>query len=146
MTRINAIGGGAPGVRRPGRATGGFTLPGAGTAAAAGRTAPSASIAPLIALQEQAPQPSVEERSISRARAVLEELRGLQLDLLRGQTDPTRLARLASLSESQAVQGDAALRDIVFGIALRARLELARRRPIGQERVVPASASENSMR
>lgn len=127
MTRIGAIGGGIAPARRGMRREGGFALP-LGAAAAEARSAGAAAgVSALLALQEQ-PSRAAPDRAMARAETVLDELRGLQLDLLRGRADPDRLARLAALSESAAAQADPALREALAQVALRARVELARRR------------------
>jgi hypothetical protein len=127
MTRIGAIGGGIAAPRRGARREGAFALP-SGSAAAEARAASAAvEISGLLSLQEQ-PAPARLEGAMRRAEAALDELRGMQLDLLRGQDDPERLARLAALSDSEAVKADPVLREVLSAIALRARVELARRR------------------
>lgn len=128
MTRIGAIQGGGLAVRRAARGAGGFALTGrseaAETAPAAAPVAPSA----LLALQETPMAEPAEERARRRGQAALDELRGLQLDLLRGQADPGRLERLAGLAGSAGEAADPALRAVLAEIALRARVELARLR------------------
>lgn len=125
MTRIVGLGTMMAPARR-GRAAAGFALPGAAPQAAA---APAAGIglAGLLAVPESA-GPAPAERAIRRAEAALAELGGLQLDLLRGGADPARLLRLAALAESPEALADPALREAVQGVALRVRVELARRR------------------
>ena len=61
-----------------------------------------------------------------RAASILDELNGLQAELLGGGADPARLARLAALGEGEEGT-DSGLRDAVRAVALRARIELARR-------------------
>jgi hypothetical protein len=97
-------------------------------------------VAALLSLQEEGPpvEPAG-ERAARRANAALDELRGLQLDLLRGRHDPGRLDRLAELSGSQEVRGDPELRAVVEEVAIRVRVELTRRRLSGEVRVVAAS-------
>lgn len=115
------------GPRAPSRNSGGFRLPtaepqGAGEAAAAGALAPLG----LMALQESGDAAARNRRGAARARALLKELAALQAEMLRGGTDPERLARLAELAEGEA-PADPGLADALAGIALRARIELARR-------------------
>jgi hypothetical protein len=122
--------GGAAAPRRAVRAAGGFGLPGTGSAAAAA-TSSAGDVAALLALQEGERTRDLEppaERARRRARAALDELRGLQLELLRGGADPARLERLAELAEAEETLADPALREVVAGVALRVRVELARRR------------------
>jgi hypothetical protein len=78
-------------------------------------------------------------QSLRQAESALDELRALQLDLLRGGTDSVRLARLATLAGSTDLAGDPVLRDAVAAVRLRARVELARRR--AQQARAPTDAS-----
>jgi hypothetical protein len=128
MTRIGAIGGGPSPARRGVRPAGGFALPPGAEPAEARSAGAATAVSALLALQEQPPR-AAPDRALARAEAVLDELRGLQLDLLRGRPDPGRLARLAALAESGAAPADPALREALSQVALRARVELARRRP-----------------
>ena len=115
-------------MRRGMRRMGGFALP-AGDAAAEPRSVGAANqVSALLSLQEQAPVPVKPDRALARADLILDELHGLQLDLLRGRADPDRLARLAALAESETAPADPALREALSQVALRARVELARRR------------------
>jgi hypothetical protein len=109
------------------RREGGFAVPSGATTAEARSAGAAGAVSALLALQEQ-PAVVTVDRALARAEAALEELRGLQLDLLRGRPDPERLARLAALSESEAVGAGPALREALSQVALRARVELARRR------------------
>jgi len=113
---------------RRGRAGGGFALGGGAADAAAGLVA-TGGVAALLAVQEdgRGGRRSA-ERAVERAESGLAELRGLQLDLLRGVADPARLARLAALADSPESLADPVLREAVQGVALRVRVELARRR------------------
>jgi Class II flagellar assembly regulator len=76
-------------------------------------------------LQEQGAESERDAGARRRGGAMLDELRALQADLLRGAADPARLARLARLAEGET-GADPGLREAVAGIALRARVELAR--------------------
>lgn len=128
MTRVGGIGGGALPARRAARPAGGFALP----EPPAGAPPPPASAAApvLLAVQRSDPAPSPpEERARRQAETVLDELRGLQLDLLRGRADPAALARLAALAEpAPGAVADPALRSLLAEVGLRVRVELARRR------------------
>jgi hypothetical protein len=125
MTRVGAITGGMVQARRAAR-PGGFALPSAPPELApAAISAPAA--AGLLALQATPAEPNA-ERQHRRAAATLDELRGLQLDLLNGAADPARLARLTALAESLDPRADSSLREAIGAVALRARLEIARRR------------------
>ena len=131
MAGMNGIGGTA----RPTAATGpraasrpgSFRLPGGGTAEAAESSA-LAGAAPvgLMALQEADDPAGRDRRGHARAQELLEELAALQTEMLRGGADPDRLARLAQLAEGES-PADPVLADALAGIALRARVELARR-------------------
>jgi hypothetical protein len=130
MEPIRGMGGG--GTIRGGRALrgpGGFRLPGAakasgGAEAAEGAAAPSA--IGLLALQETAPAAERDSRAQRRGQAMLDELAALQRDLLTGRADPARLHRLEALTQGDAA-ADPALAEAVAAIALRVRIELARR-------------------
>ena len=129
MSRVGGITVGTAAARRPSRAGGGFAMPGhAGT-----QDAPSASAAgavpALLALQEAPRNPGRDaEGQARRGEAALDELRGLQLDLLRGRDDAGRLQRLAALAEDAGAVANPSLRELLAGVSLRARVELARRR------------------
>jgi hypothetical protein len=112
-----------------GRVAGGFSLGGGRAAPPAELTGASAVAAlglGLLAAQEEAEAPARDAAARQRAESLLDELQGLQRDLLRGGGDPARLARLAALETGE--QGaDPVLRELVQGIVLRAQVELARR-------------------
>jgi hypothetical protein len=127
MTRIGGIQGGPAPARRVARGAGGFALPAAAGATEAAGLAPASAVSALLALQERPAEGGSGEQARSRGEAALDELRGLQLDLLRGRDDPARLERLARLAEPGGGIEDPALRGTLAGIALRARVELARR-------------------
>ena len=129
-------GGGA--TTRARRRGGGFGLPGAGGdsageagVAGAGTAAAAGPIAGLLALQEsgaQTPPESTEARARRRAGEALDELSGLQIDLLRGGADTARLERLAELAGETGEAVPPALAELLAEVRLRARVELARRR------------------
>jgi hypothetical protein len=135
MRGVGRAGGGAPvggtagGVRGSGRAGAGFSLPAAGGGGAAG-VAATAAAAPLglglLALQEGGEAARRDAAAHQRAESLLEELAGLQRDMLDGGADPARLQRLARLAPGDA-GADPTLRSIVQGVVLRAHVELARR-------------------
>ena len=118
--------GAAAGTRATSR-PGGFRLPG-GAAAEAGEASALAGAAPvgLMALQEADDPAGRDRRGHARAQEMLQELAALQAEMLRGGADPDRLVRLATLAEGEA-PADPVLADALAGIALRARVELARR-------------------
>jgi hypothetical protein len=118
--------------RRATRAAGGFALP-AGTAETAGPAASGVAAAgALLGLQEA---PARQDRqgaaALARAERTIEALGALQLGLLRGSSGAEPLARLAALAEPGEVPDDPALAALVQAIALRAKVELARRRALG---------------
>lgn len=131
--RLTAGGMAGPG-RTGGRGRSGFTLNPAGSEAAANAGA-SGVAAPvglgLLALQEHGDAGAREraardQAAQRRAESILQELQGLQRDLLRDGVDTKRLERLAAL-ETGEDGSDPFLRDAVQAIVLRARVELARR-------------------
>jgi len=72
------------------------------------------------------PQDGVDRRVERRVGSMLDELGRLQLALLDGEADPQVLARLAQAAEGEAA-ADPVLAEILAGVALRARVEIARR-------------------
>ncbi len=129
-------GGAATGVRGATvRSAGGFsvsgTSAGGGTAAAATTAATTATVAvglSLLAVQETGDRPGRDAAARRRASSILDELRGLQAELLGGRPDPARMARLAALQSGEE-GADPGLREAVRAVALRARIELVRREP-----------------
>lgn len=125
--------GGAPGPRGPARPAAGFSVGGAdkgaagqGAAPAAGTSATAAVGLSLLAVQENGGRSGRDAAARRRAAAILDELRGLQAELLGGRPDSARLARLAGLQAGEDGT-DPGLREAVRAVALRARIELARR-------------------
>ena len=119
--------------RRAARGGGRFSVaegPTDGAAAGEAESVAEASLAGLLALQEEADGSA--DRALRdgaarrRGRDLLGELAALQRDLLAGGPDPDRLARLATLAESVPDAADPRLRDAVAAIVLRARVEAAR--------------------
>ncbi|WP_158287780.1 flagellar assembly protein FliX [Falsiroseomonas bella] len=118
---------GVAAARRGARPGSGFALPEARSAASTATSA-SAGVAALLAVQdESAGSRGRRQAPLQRAALALEELRGLQLDLLRGGDDPARLARLEALAEASEEATEPALRSLLAHVRLRARVELARR-------------------
>ncbi|HYI84592.1 MAG TPA: flagellar assembly protein FliX [Acetobacteraceae bacterium] len=111
-------------------AASGFSLDGLGSGSAAAETAAASATAAvglsLLAVQENGGRTGRDAAARRRAASILDELQGLQAELLGGRTDPARLARLAALQDGEEGT-DPALREAVRAIALRARIELARR-------------------
>ncbi len=61
-----------------------------------------------------------------RGRDLLDELAGLQREMLAGDPDPARLTRLADLARDIPLAADPRLRDVMQAIVVRARVEAAR--------------------
>ncbi|MFT8245682.1 flagellar assembly protein FliX [Roseomonas sp. BN140053] len=111
--------------RRPG-ASGGFRLPGGTEETGSSATVTAASPLGLLAVQEEPDDPRARNRRAARrATALLDELAGLQAEMLGGRPDPARLERLAALAEGEGAI-DPALAEVLEGVALRARIEAAR--------------------
>lgn len=130
MVGIRGVGAGAAARAARGArgATGGFSL-GAGTegpgpAAAQAMAGPAA--VGLLTLQEAGPVAERDAHARRRGESLLRELAGLQADLLAGRADPARLRAIAALAEGET-PADPALAGAIAAIALRARIELARR-------------------
>ncbi len=131
-------GGTAAGTRAKGagRFAGGFSVGGPGAAASPGAASEAAGAATpvaaaglsLLAAQENGDRAGRDAAARRRAASILDELRGLQTELLGGRPDPARMARLAALGTGEEGT-DSGLREAVRAIALRARIELARRPP-----------------
>ncbi|MBD0273893.1 MAG: hypothetical protein ICV73_18440 [Acetobacteraceae bacterium] len=127
--------GGAVGGARgaSGRSAKGFSLGGTGADTAASATTAATATAAvgglsLLAVQEDGGGRAGRNAAARRrASSILDELRGLQAELLGGRPDPSRLARLAALQSGEDGV-DPGLREAVRAVALRARIELARRR------------------
>ncbi len=129
MGPVRPVSGGNVGAPRAVRRGSGFTLPGEAQAASVSGAAMTGALGGLLALQESLLPEPAESRARRRASAALKELTGLQLELLGGAPDPARLARLQALAEAEAEGADPALATILQEVALRARIELARRGP-----------------
>lgn len=131
MRGIGRVTGGtaAPAGRGGGaRAGGGFSVR-LGAGGAEGAAAPGG-VAPvglgMLALQESGTAMERDAAARRRADSLLQELQGLQMELLAGgAAEPGRLARLAAL-ETGEDGADPVLREAVQAIVLRARVELAR--------------------
>ncbi|MBX6742012.1 MAG: hypothetical protein IRY87_08190 [Acetobacteraceae bacterium] len=81
----------------------------------------------VLTLQESSGAAERDAAARQRAESILNELQGLQADILAGgDTAPDRLARLAAL-ETGEDGADPGLREAVQAIVLRAKVELARR-------------------
>jgi hypothetical protein len=130
MEGIRGIGAGAAARGRGVRGgTGGFRVGGATTEASAAQAAQgpaAASAIGLLSLQETAPAAERDARARRRGDAMLRELAALQRDLLAGRADAGRLQVLADLAAGEAA-ADPALAEAIDAIALRVRIEIARR-------------------
>jgi hypothetical protein len=83
----------------------------------------------MLALQEAGAEPVRDRAARRHGQAMLQLLAALQRAMLQGVGgDEAELTRLASLSAEVPVASDPALRQAVAAIALRASVELARRR------------------
>lgn len=131
MAPLRPTGFSGVGSGRPRRGTDTFALPGEGAdPAAAPELAATAATGALLSLQDAGTAPPPEPpatRARRRAGQALEELRGLQLDMLRGAGDPARLERLQRLAAEIPAGLEPGLAGLVEQVRLRARLELARR-------------------
>ncbi len=131
MRGAGRIGGGAAITgRAQGRAgPGGFSVT-VGEGAATRAATAAAPVVPLgfglLALQGGGEEQDRDEQATRRAESLLEEIAGLQRELLGATPDPARLARLAALQQGEA-GADPRLREVVAAISLRAQVELARR-------------------
>lgn len=120
---------GRAGPGREGQGKPGFTLgqPSAVTAAATAAVGAAGPVAlGLLALQEGDAAAARDQAARRRAESILQELQGLQHDLLQGEAGMKRLERLAAC-ETGELGADPLLRDAVQAVVLRARVELARR-------------------
>ena len=79
-------------------------------------------------MQENGDRAGRDAAARRRASSILDELQGLQAELLGGRLDPARMARLAALQPGEE-GADPGLREAVRAVALRARIELVRREP-----------------
>ncbi len=104
----------------------GFSVPTGGTATTAAGAAAPVSMAGLLALQEAGGDEVRDREAKRRGRELLDELAGLQRDLLSGLPDAARLSRLADLAAGSAEAADPRLRGVLQAILLRARVEAAR--------------------
>jgi hypothetical protein len=86
----------------------------------------AASAMGLLTVQELAPAGERNARAFRRGEEMLQELKALQLELLEGRAYPARLQQLARLTVGDKA-ADPVLAEAIEAIALRARLELARR-------------------
>ena len=131
MVVIRSVTGGpnVPGTRSTRGASGGFRVGGGAEESREANASSGVSAATAIGLlqvQELGPPGERDARAFRRGEDMLKELKALQLELLEGRADPTRLQELVRLSVGEK-PADPSLAEAVEAIALRARLELARR-------------------
>jgi hypothetical protein len=131
MQGVGRVTGGGAVARGSGGGRAGFAVrpeappPGMQGMAATGAVSPLA--LGMLGLQEGGERERRDTAARRRAESMLDALRALQAEMLGGGApDPARLARLAAL-ESGEEGMDPALREAVQAVALRARVELARR-------------------
>lgn len=111
------------GAARGDGATAGVSSVGGASGAAGARAAQA--VAALLSLQSG--RPGGRSRALARGARMLELLDGLRDDLLAGRVDAGAMGDLAALAERAAETDDAGLRAVCDEIALRARVELAKR-------------------
>lgn len=119
--------------RRP--VQGGFRLPDEPAKAGAVATTPAmASVVLGQGLGAAAEREEGDARARRHATAMLDALGELQLALLEDTGDPARLLRLKDLAEAAVARtADPALASIVAAVALRLRIELARRGALARD-------------
>ncbi len=118
---------------RPARASGGFSVPSAGSTAGASATTPTpapsavADVSALMALQGVEDVTERRRRAIRRGGGLLDRLEELKLALLMGEAGDGALDRLTrTLREERPVDADADLNNLLDQIDLRAAVELAK--------------------
>ncbi len=102
-------------------------MPEGGTPAGSIAPAAAAAVDGLLLLQQVEDGPTRDRQARRHGRALLEGLGALQRALLGGEDDPAALDRLAALVAHCPDAADPALRGTLAAVALRARVELARR-------------------
>ena len=127
-SRTNTVGG--PGGARRAGAPSAFTLPDEGVASRP-VSVPTASaaydVAALMALQSVEGPVERRRKAVKRGFELLDTLDGIRLDLLTGDVDPDKLARLMETLAGRAESDDPRIEALVADIELRARVELAKR-------------------
>lgn len=133
--KVNGVGGAnaTPTSRPAARSGGGFSLPGASSAAgphatsAASSTASLAGVSALMALQGVEDVTERRRRSIRRASSLLDRLDELKLAMLGGGDGAAILERLArNVAEERPEDSDAGLKSVLDQIDLRAAVEMAK--------------------
>jgi hypothetical protein len=109
----------------------GFAVPGrsdgASDAAGVGAATPASLLGAMLAVQEAEADRARNRAARRHGEAMLAELRALQLELLEGAMGQAALTRLADLADRVPAAADPGLAATVQWVALRARVELARR-------------------
>jgi hypothetical protein len=120
-----------PSEPRKTRATGGsFRVDDSTTATASAQTGPAqpaAILSALIELQDAAPRDQERRRKIAAAQWTLSLLDRLRVSLLEGRAADADLDALAAASVRGEIERDPALQSALDDVALRARVELAKR-------------------
>jgi hypothetical protein len=134
MSWIDGVG--RPGLPRPARRTAGagqgaFSVP-SGSAAASARTAgvaasSAAALDGMLALQERGDGTVQDREARRRGQDLLGALSRMQRSILAGGSDPELLRDMVALTADLPRAADPGLRRVLEAIALRARVELARR-------------------
>ena len=133
MSSVSGVGrmtAGGAGRARTGQTVGGFSL-GAGAPSGAGATSATIPVAlgSMLALQEAGAEPVRDRAARRHGHAMLKLLAALQRAMLGGEGgNEDELGRLAALATEIPAASDPGLRQVVAAIALRASIELARRR------------------
>lgn len=136
MIRVSGAGAGAPGAgpRKTTKASGGFRVDGgskaAGATTSAAPAAPMETLSALIALQSEASDDRASRAKVFvAAQRVLDLLDRLRMGLLDGDIsiDDLNALAMAAASRPPAAASDAGLDVLYDDIALRARVELAKR-------------------
>ena len=133
MTGIEAVGGSRfarSGGRTAARTSTAFAVPEGGAAASNGvaGAAPTAALASMLALQEMGGEAPEDREARRHGHDLLDALAALQRAVLTGGDDAAALERLADLAATVPQAADTRLAAMVSAIAVRAKVELARRR------------------
>lgn len=134
MIRVSGTGSSAPAssTRRTAKASGDFRVDGpkpAGAASAAGPAAPVETLSALIAIQSGGERAGRRAKTLAAAQRALDLLDCLRQGLLEGAVAIEDLDRLADLANAKLIapEVDEGLAAVYEEIALRARVELAKR-------------------
>jgi hypothetical protein len=89
-------------------------------------SAAAPSLGGLLALQEMDAPTERDRRAHRHAQEMLDELQGLQVEMLGATPDPGRLERLAAMVGAIPLASHRGLRDAVASVATRVEVEMAR--------------------